>query len=401
MVHVFTLIAAELLLHFFRFYSEEFDFGAHVVAVHYPAPARLTKEEVAHTAAGTAAGSTSKAKLKMTQLCVQDPFELSHNVTKSLPKVAFFQDVLCVSRDILQEQLQLESTTTGSGDLLALFDQTQYQSITSKSYKAPTMLKYLMFTPLRVAGLLQRVETLRPLAERLAELDLRNERVGEKLAAVVVKVLLSILEEELKFVCEVETMQSNEPSNVEHTVGTFAMELSMEGDMAAVVTGGVLEEKIEDGTCTVGEGCPFMGEEDGGTRKRQPTEPGATLEDPKRVRLSNAAPQALDLLNSAAAATDEDAKVYMCMALTNTWLHRRRAQRQQHQGEASLTTQPPPQCPVLQFSLSSHKPTASNLRGINMPPGTITVVKLKLRDPQQTVDFATFFAFFKKLIFSV
>ena len=398
MVHVFTLTAAELLLDFFRFYSEEFDFGAHVVAVHYPAPARLTQEEVAHTAAG----STSKAKLKMTQLCVQDPFELSHNVTKSLPKVAFFQDVLCVSRDILQEQLQLESTTTGSGDLLALFDQTRYQSIMSKSSKAPKMLRYLMFTPLRVAGLLQRVETLRPLGERLAELDLRNKQVGKKLSDLVVKVLLSILEEELKFVCEVQTMQSSEPSNVEHTVGIFAMELSVEGDMPAVVAGDELEEKMEDGPLTVGEGGPFMGEEDGGTRKRQPTEPGATLEDPKRARLSPAAPQALDLLNSAAAATDEDVKVYVCMALTNTWLHRRKVQRQQqHQGEASLTTQPPPQGPVLQFSLSSHKPTASKFRGINMPPGTITVVQLGLRDPQQTEDFATFFAFFKKLIFSV
>ena len=398
--NVFTLTVAELLLHFFRFYSEEFDFGTHVVAVHYLAPARLTKEEVAHAAAGTAAGSTSKAKLKITQLCVQDPFELSHNVTKSLPKVAFFQDVLCVSRDILQEQLQLESTTTGSGDLLALFDQTRYQSITSKSSKAPKMLRYLMFTPLRVADLLQRVETLRPLGERFAELDLRNEQVRMKLAAVVVKVLLSILEEELKFVCEVQMMQSSEPSNVEHTVGTFAMELSMEGVMPAVVAGGVLEEKMEDGPHTVGEGGPFIGEEDGGTRKRQPTEPGATLEEPKRARLSPAAPQALDLLNSAAAATDEGVKVYMCMAFTNTWLHRRRAQRQQHQGEASLTTQPPPQSPVLQFSLSSHEPTASNLKGINMPPGTITVVKLGLGDMQQMADFAVFFAFFKKLLFS-
>ena len=370
-----------------------------MVAVHYLAPARLTKEEVAHTAAG----STSKAKLKMTQLCVQDPFELSHNVTKSLPKVAFFQDVLCVSRDILQEQLQLESTTTGSGDLLALFDQTRYQSITSKSSKAPKMLRYLMFTPLRVADLLQRVETLRPLRERFAELDLKNEQVRMKLAAVVVKVLLSILEEELKFVCEVQTMQSSEPSNVEHTVGTFAMELSMEGVMPAVVAGDdVLEEKMEDGPHTVGEGGPFVEEEDGGTRKRQPTEPGATLEEPKRARLSPAAPQALDLLNSAAAATDEGVKVYTCTALTNTWLHRRRAQRQQHQEEASLTTQPPPdpQGPMLQFSLSSHEPTASNLRGINMPPGTITVVELGLGDPQQMADFAIFFAFFKKLIFS-
>ena len=372
-----------------------------MVAVHYLAPARLTKEEVAHAAAGTAAGSTSKAKLKITQLCVQDPFELSHNVTKSLPKVAFFQDVLCVSRDILQEQLQLESTTTGSGDLLALFDQTRYQSITSKSSKAPKMLRYLMFTPLRVADLLQRVETLRPLGERFAELDLRNEQVRMKLAAVVVKVLLSILEEELKFVCEVQMMQSSEPSNVEHTVGTFAMELSMEGVMPAVVAGGVLEEKMEDGPHTVGEGGPFIGEEDGGTRKRQPTEPGATLEEPKRARLSPAAPQALDLLNSAAAATDEGVKVYMCMAFTNTWLHRRRTQRQKHQGEASLTTQPPPQGSVLQFSLSSHKPTASNLKGINMPPGTITVVKLGLGDMQQMADFAVLFAFFKKLLFSI
>ena len=257
-----------------------------------------------------------------------------------------------------------------------------------------------MFTPLRVADLLQRVETLRPLGERFAELDLRNEQVRMKLAAVVVKVLLSILEEELKFVCEVQMMQSSEPSNVEHTVGTFAMELSMEGVMPAVVAGGVLEEKMEDGSHTVGEGGPFIGEEDGGTRKRQPTEPGATLEEPKRARLSPAAPQALDLLNSAAAATDEGVKVYMCMAFTNTWLHRRRAQRQQHQGEASLTTQPPPQGPVLQFSLSSHKPTASNLKGINMPPGTITVVKLGLGDMQQMADFAVFFAFFKKLLFS-
>ena len=391
------LSAAELLLHFFQFYSEEFDFGAHVVAVYHPAPARLTREEVSHTAAG----STSKARLKMTQLCVQDPFELSHNVTKSLPKVAFFQDMLCVSRDILQEQLQLESTATGSGNLLALFDQTRYQSIASKGYKDPKMSRYLMFTTHRVAGLLQRVETLRPLGERLAELDLKNKKVGKKLADVVVKVLLSILEEELKFVCEVKTRDSSEPPNIEHPVGTFAMELSVEGDMPAVVTGSELEEKMEEGSTVVtplmvGEGEPFMGEEDSGTRKRQPSEPEATLEEPKRVRLSPAAPQALDLLNSAAAATDE--KMCMCTAVSNTWLHRRRVQRhQQDQRDVS----PTPQHPVLQFSLSSHKPTAHRLRGLNMPPGTITVIKLTLKEPNQIADFATFFAFFKKHIFSV
>ena len=364
-----------------------------------------------------AAGSTSKARLKMTQLCVQDPFELSHNVTKSLPKVAFFQDMLCVSRDILQEQLQLESSATRSGNLLALFDQTQYQSIASKGYKDPKMSRYLMFTTHRVAGLLQRVETLRPLGERLGELDLKNKKVGKKLADVVVKVLLSILEEELKFVCEVETRDSSEPSNIEHPVGSFAMELSVEGDMPAVVTGSEqglsvegdmpavvagseLEEKMEEGPTvvtplTVGEGEPFMGEEDGGTRKRQPSEPGATLEEPKRVRLSPATPQALDLLNSAAAATD--GKMYMCTAVSNTWLHRRRVQRHQQDQRDVFPT---PQHPVLQFSLSSHKPTAHRLRGLNMPPGTITVVKLTLKEPNQITDFGTFFAFFKKHIFS-
>ena len=403
LILVMCLSAAELLLHFFQFYSEEFDFSLDVVAVHHPAPARLSKQEAASLACREHTDESTpprkQASLKITPICLQDPFELCHNVTKSLSKVAFFQDMLTASRVILQEQLQLEKSVADpsvtGGNLFALFDQAQYQWVASRlPAKDQRRSKFLMLTATHIAGLLQKVSALKLLGERLGDLDLSNECLVGKLADVVMQALVAIMEDQLKFTCEAETVY---PSSADCS----AMEIGVESTLPQAVGGEAPQDIGRGGDMEVEkmvEG-PSTAEEDGGTRKRQRTEQhseGTHSEEPKRAKLFPV-PVALQLLCSAVRGTE----AYLCTAHTNTWLHRRKAQReQQHQGGASITALPPPETPDLQFSLSSLTSASNELKGVSVPSETIAIVKLMPTELQQRTDFSTFFAFFKKLIIS-
>lgn len=400
------LSAAELLLHFFEFYSEKFDFNVHVVAIHHPAPARLSKQEASSLACREHSDESTlqrkQAGLKITPICLQDPFELCHNVTKSLSKVTFFQDMLTASKIILQEQLQLEKSVADSsdtgGNLFALFDHAQYEWVAS-TLPAKGLdqkkSKYLMLNLNHVAGLLQRVSALKLLGERLRELDLTNQCLLEKLADVVMQALVAVMEEELKFRCEAETVDSSESSVECSSVMELGVERRTLQQLVAgettqdIRSGGDMEVDMVEGT-SIAEEC---------TRKRQRTEQHCEdthPEEPKRAKLFPAS-VALQLLSSAVKGTE----AYSCIAHTNTWLHRRKAQReQQRQGGASVIALSPAETPVLRFSLSSLNPASDELKGVSVPSETITIVKLMLKEPQQTTDFFNFFAFFKKLIIS-
>eukprot|EP00731_Ephydatia_muelleri_P023562 Em0015g1145a len=82
-----TQSPAILLAHFFHFYSEVFDLHTHCVTIHINPSRRLTIEE-AMRLAQESNPACRVSHFREGQLCIQDPFELSHNVAKSLSRDA-------------------------------------------------------------------------------------------------------------------------------------------------------------------------------------------------------------------------------------------------------------------------------------------------------------------------
>ena len=300
----------ELLLHFFQFYSEHFDFSNHVIAIHNPSTKPLTILEATELAKTRMMEQPSKLKeFKVSPVCIQDPFELSHNVTKSyvIASLVLLQNMLKCAMYITHQQLQSE-VSCHDGNLMALFHKHEYLNVSSalNSQESVFAAKIITFTTTNVASLLRRVDSLKPLASRLRELDLGNPEIVQKLTLVVMKALIAILEQYLSFVCQpIRGATSSEVS-----IGSFATELSIPPP-------------------TVNSDHPVADRE---TRKRQreeqqtePCDESPPLEDPKKVKLASTS-TALDLLYSAMSGM---APVYMCTTHANTWIHRRLTLRQQ------------------------------------------------------------------------
>ena len=423
------LSPAELLLHFFQFYSEQFIFSRHVVAIHHTPGSSLTIQQAIDRSAQERAPTSVPGKsmwFKVGPLCIQDPFDLSHNVAKSFShgSMAHLRKQFTIARDTLRKQLHLEAagdvSQTGAS-LLAVLDPSQRDQGTAASpgvglsgqaaaVSSERLTRLLHFTPARIVSLLQRVDSLQLLGSSLQELDLSNLAIVQKLAAVVLKVLILILKQEVNIDCTpvhrnkssgcagslldtchvAVTQQTHEsvtldptPQLPEHTPppsgGAQAPPTAMECD--TVDCEGLSSEAI---------------------RKRQYVVACAEAKNPKRARLQSE-PQTpvLALLLSEA---EGAAEAYCCTAYSTTWLHRRQARRQplRHPGapsaEAAVLPVPTEE-PVLEFLLATDENLAAAVDPSSSPPhSTLFTVELQATQSLYSKEFAQFFAFFKKVV---
>ena len=127
--------AVSLLLKFFKFYGEVFDFD-HVVSIRTHSNCVLTRKEAFQVAS---AGRHHSDYFKVAPLVVQDPFELSHNVTKLL-NVSMLKK-LCGSfrwaHSLLSQEMSQDRPS-----ILSLFD-VQDKSF-SKSPRSPLTIVFTL-----------------------------------------------------------------------------------------------------------------------------------------------------------------------------------------------------------------------------------------------------------------
>ena len=407
------LSPAELLLHFLQFYSEQFNFSQHVVAIHHAPGSTLTIQQVTGSPDQEGAPPSQPGKSRRFRagpLCIQDPFELSHNVAKSFShgSMTHLKKKLAISRDTLHKQLHLEATggvsQTGAR-LLAVLDPdpASPEAGVAVSPKRSMLTRLLHFTPSRIASLLQRVESLRALGNGLEELDLSNLAIVRKLAAIVLKVLVLTLKQEVNMDCSpVCRGKSNTSGHVGDTcqiqhaaVAQQTHESVMLNPTPQLPSGGTQTPPTGMECDTVD--CMELASE--AVRKRQCVAAGAEAETPKRARLQPEPQTAvLELLLSEAEGAPE---TYHCTAYTTTWLHRRQARRETLQRPSAGAAVLPVPCegPVLEFLLLvSDGGLAAVDRSSSPPLNTLFTVELQATRSLYSKDFAQFFAFFKKMV---
>ena len=106
-------MAVDLLLHFFKFYSE-FRSSEEVVAVHCPLDRTLSPTDAINLANAPQKRGYRVSPFKFPSLVIQDPFECDHNLCKALSKDKFIVFQRCFK--IAAELLEAKS------NLLPLFD---------------------------------------------------------------------------------------------------------------------------------------------------------------------------------------------------------------------------------------------------------------------------------------
>ena len=109
----------DLLLHFFKFYSE-WKSSLEVVAIHCPLERTLSPSDAISLATAPQERSYGDLRpFKCPSLIIQDPFELTHNLCKTLSKANFveFQRRLRIAAELLETK----------NNLLPLFDRREYE----------------------------------------------------------------------------------------------------------------------------------------------------------------------------------------------------------------------------------------------------------------------------------
>ena len=297
---------AELLLHFLHYYSECFPFSEQAVAVHTLAPPLISLLHETHPPPGPNSASRG-AGFRVSSLCVQDPFERSHNVTKSIKsQSAQLLQALRSSREVLRRVLEGESPNMRQ-DLLPVFRQSEVAS----PGKRPTASHTLHLSADTVHRLLQGTQYA-VLADRLQELDLRNPHVHCTLDRLVLQALAQQLEGE--FGLSVQTERQPETAS------------------SSLPPSSPLLPSAEDGGCMEADSPSQQHKR---RRPREEEEEGMEVEKGweggKKLRLAGqeSAEQLLFRLAEGLGA------VLVCSAVEESWQHRRRRRRKGEQREAT------------------------------------------------------------------
>ncbi|XP_019853366.1 PREDICTED: speckle targeted PIP5K1A-regulated poly(A) polymerase-like [Amphimedon queenslandica] len=138
---------AELARHFFNFYSAVFSFSNHAVTVHTPLlltiqdAVQLSLQDPTHQESMTESGG-----MKISPLCVQDPFDLLHNVTKAVTPSTLNALVEEMKQAVLvMDNLLSASPSLHNLGILSLFvcqTPTSPFSSPEKSYKTTYQLHF-------------------------------------------------------------------------------------------------------------------------------------------------------------------------------------------------------------------------------------------------------------------
>lgn len=149
--------------------------------------------------------STNQGTLRISPLVVQDPFDLSHNVTKgfyhsSLHILIQEMSQACV---IVNDLINSDKSHLKDSGILSLFNTNpvSYSHSTQSANKLPRVSHTLQFELSNIQTLLSKIPSLSSLSNVLSLLDLKSPYIQRRLQAIVMRSLVILLEERLNFHC--------------------------------------------------------------------------------------------------------------------------------------------------------------------------------------------------------
>ena len=191
----------ELLLHFFKFYSE-WRASEEVVAIHCPRDKTLSPSEAKALATQP---QTQGYKIRpfrdIAPLIVQDPFEFDHNLCKALSKPNFtaFIHHVKMAAELLTKQK----------NILPLFDRKEYQKVEVRLYAKP---RRLVFNTHDLKQLFQGNSAFSALGEGLEELDMNDSFVHKSVSLVTLKAVINYLQHSLNINCSPNNLTEKDSS---------------------------------------------------------------------------------------------------------------------------------------------------------------------------------------------
>ena len=325
-------------------------------------------------------------KFKVTSLCVQDPIELGHNVGKSLSpkKLEILKKAMQKSCMIVEELIQMPNS-----NILSLFGYKQTQPLLHSITDLPRTHRIIPFNKERIISLFSKLPCLAELACHIKVLDTTSEYLKSRVRIVVLRALVSILENDFGFSCASVTEKS-----VPEKMQPLTLDPSEQVTAEHVKSRSLLLTKR-----------PREDEED----KEVETE--ETVEDwvdesvvegqQKRVRLESDMGQSPTAMLERQCLTDDNKdfpSMVRCTAAANTWIHRRQMKRQQEKGQSAFAT--PNHPPVLQFVMTSLDPKSDPYM-LDATQADVWIEMCVIEDVDIMIkEFHTFYAFFKKLVLS-
>lgn len=364
-------------------------------------------------------------------LTVQDPFDLSHNLSKmNRTEFKILHNTFLSAYDTLQKEMSRKSNPS----LLALFSEDEKTEVT--------------FIPLIFS--LQKIASLLSPVEHLEELDISSTAVRALLGQLVLRKVVDLLESRFDMNCvhlesSLEGVSMSEDSSEESPMegvsqDSLLEDASLEG-VSKYVMG--LDPQLEAATCppfsskeddamkngvvvkgnssgaekeVVEESRPFENRRKRLLEDQEEVSPIVQIHN-KRSKVQDSQPGVLDVLQTLLA-SKAHAKTYVCTALKNTWTHTRRARRKQEgqtpaaSSDSSIasTSDPliepalplqalaeslPEPSALLKFELTLLPPRRTRVEAAKVCTLSINFKKGRME------DFLNFYAVLKKLINSM
>lgn len=327
-----------LLNHFVSFYSTTFDFKNIAVSIHTPASLDIKSA----IEASKTNSSSSTWVFKVGPACIQDPIELSHNVSQNLmvpPFTNLLQKFSSVS-ELLQVLFSSETVGSKSGD--SNVDFLQLFRTTKPSIKKTHL--YAIDINSEQASVINKLVP--------GQLLFENQTV---------KSVITILEKELAFECTC---------------------ISEDEEMQSVSSNDTVTDKATDAIIAPTEPKPEIQRR--GVKR--------SLCDPELVMAAAKRPRMQDSISSVDSNVSEGepqiSLQYQCKSLSNTWTNRRKMRRKAAGMENSII-------PVDY----AHEPIEFTVTVLTNIFNDVEIAARVLLVPTQSCDiknFQVFFAFFKK-----
>lgn len=396
-----------------------------MVAIHCPPDKTLTVNEATELSNQAQSGSKNEKVGKFAvsvPLCVQDPFELSHNLLKSLSKLSFAKLTANMKSAATVLAQQIESK---EGSLLEIFNTEHYKNAAVRVVSAKSLLKTLFFSKDDIAGLLGQIEELKELANRLDELDLSNKATLHSLCLVVLRALATRLETEMKFV--ISPVQTDEAMEEDDDLEETKKDMEEDNDLEETKKD-TEEEMVQEVSQTIEQPAVTkdvsMEEKAPDThRKRQRSEAEEEEEDSLEANTSQGAEDkvveeeikddvkrckteskvaALDLLQQLT--SSGGAESYLCTAFENTWMSKRRNKRHPHHQQQQATRPPlldalpALNTPVIHLQLSLKPLESCNIESKEKTCKLLCAVGLNPLEVQSRSLYGNWFSVFKRMV---
>ena len=371
-----------------------------MVAIHSPCGTHLSVQEAIDLVAQNAPENLlpKLCSFKVSPFCIQDPLELSHNVTKSFmySTLSTLREALIKGYETMCELLSdMVDNETSDYRILKLFLSQSLPSptgppLTPVKKKLKTSFK-LQFTIDKIGCLISKFPQFASLADTLPLLDVTSTYVLSKLGLVVIQVLMIILQNELGFSCV--PVKQHEPSFTPVAISSTPAESKF------------TNEEVSNNQ----EVCKRKRQRDDDDDDHhhqlmmcdvQSTQ--SSTNDSVQLKKSKSESEddcLLDLLEQCSIEVRE----VQCTVYSNTWSNRRQFRRHKEKTDAIQSDGcNVSRSPLLQFIISVTDPPTQRASCSSADDGNTSVwISLDVLHDSMATEFANFFAYFKKLVLSI